>query len=54
MEPMKAPMRPTPEAVEMLAIQALGFIAEEPERLNRFLGMSGIPLAQRCLQAHHL
>ena len=30
----------------MLAIQALGFIAEEPERLNRFLGMTGIPPAQ--------
>ena len=28
----------------MLAIQALAFIAEEPEILNRFLGMSGIPL----------
>jgi uncharacterized protein DUF3572 len=27
---------------EMLAIQALAFIAAEPERLARFLGMSGI------------
>ncbi len=27
----------------MLAIQALGFIAEDPERLTRFLGMTGIP-----------
>ena len=26
----------------MLAIQALGFIAEEPARLSRFLDMSGI------------
>jgi hypothetical protein len=40
---MKAPLRPQREAAEMLAIQALGFIAEDPERLNRFLGMSGIP-----------
>jgi hypothetical protein len=30
----------------MLAIQALAFIAEEPERLNRFLGVTGIPLAE--------
>ena len=30
------------DTAEMLAIQALAFIAEEPERLNRFLGMSGI------------
>ena len=32
----------TREAAEMLAIQALAFIAEEPERLNRFLAMTGI------------
>jgi hypothetical protein len=43
---MKMPLRPTREAAEMLAIQALGFIAEEPERLNRFLGVTGIALAQ--------
>ena len=30
----------------MLAIQALSFIAEEPERLNRFLGVTGIELSQ--------
>ena len=30
----------------MLAIQALAFIAEEPERLNRFLDMTGIPVEQ--------
>jgi len=28
----------------MLAIQALAFVAEEPEILNRFLGMTGIPV----------
>jgi len=27
----------------MLAIQALAFIAEDPEKLSRFLGMTGIP-----------
>ncbi len=43
MEPMKAPLRPTPEAAEMLAIQALGFIAEDPERLAGFLASTGIP-----------
>ena len=43
---MKAPLRPTPEAAEMLAIQALAFIAEEPERLNRFLGLTGIEFSQ--------
>jgi uncharacterized protein DUF3572 len=43
---MKAPLRPTPETAEMLAIQALAFIAEEPERLNRFLGLTGIDLSQ--------
>jgi len=30
------------DAAEMLAIQALGFIAGEPDRLARFLDMSGI------------
>ena len=27
----------------MLAIQALGFLAEEPERLGAFLSVTGIP-----------
>ena len=34
--------RPTREAAEMLAIQALAFIAEEPERMGAFLGATGI------------
>lgn len=42
MEPMKAPLRPPPEAAEMLAIQALGFIAEDPERLAGFFASTGI------------
>ncbi len=29
----------------MLAVQALGFIAAEPERLTRFLNMTGIAAA---------
>jgi uncharacterized protein DUF3572 len=49
---MKAPLRPTPEAAEMLAIQALAFIAEEPERLDRFFGLTGIELSQIRDAAH--
>ena len=37
------PLRPNREAAEMLAIQALAFIAEDPGKLSRFLGMTGIP-----------
>jgi len=43
MQPMKAPLPPPPEAAEMLAIQALGFIAEDPERLADFFASTGIP-----------
>jgi hypothetical protein len=32
------------EAAEMLAIQALGFLAEDPERLGAFLSTTGIPI----------
>src|ERR1700689_4006337 len=39
--PMKATNRSNREAAEMLAIQALGFMAGEPERLVRFLNMTG-------------
>ncbi len=34
--------RPWPEAAEMLAVQALAFIAEDPERMGAFLGATGI------------
>jgi len=40
---MKMPARHGREAAEMLAVQALAFIAEDPEKLSRFLGMTGIP-----------
>ena len=30
----------------MLAIEALAFIAEDPERVNRFVGATGIAVAQ--------
>ena len=39
---MKAPCPAAREAAEMLAIQALGFIAAEPERLEGFLGATGL------------
>jgi Protein of unknown function (DUF3572) len=32
----------TPEQAEMLAVQALAFIAEEPERMAAFLSTTGI------------
>jgi hypothetical protein len=40
--PMKGPVSQSREAAEALAIQALSFIAEEPERLGAFLAASGI------------
>jgi len=39
---MKRPSSDARKAAEMLAIQALGFIAEEPERLNAFLNTTGL------------
>ena len=39
---MKRPSSAARESAEMLAIQALAFIAEEPERLGAFLAASGI------------
>ena len=38
----KRPLSGHHEAAESLAIQALSFIAGEPERLGRFLAISGI------------
>jgi hypothetical protein len=43
---MKRPSRPTRETAEMLAVQALSFIAEEPQSLSRFLDTSGISVVQ--------
>jgi Protein of unknown function (DUF3572) len=39
---MKSASRGTRQAAEMLAIQALAFIAEDPQRLGRFLDITGI------------
>jgi hypothetical protein len=39
---MKRPSFAAREAAEMLAVQALGFIAEEPDRLGAFLDASGL------------
>lgn len=43
MKPRSSQMR---EAAEVLAIQALAFFAEEPDRLNGFLAASGISTDQ--------
>jgi hypothetical protein len=43
---MKKPASGTREDAESLAIQALTFIAAEPERLGRFLALSGIGPAE--------
>ena len=41
---MKRPSSAAREAAEILAIQALSFIAEEPERLNGLLSATGLTL----------
>ncbi len=46
MQPNRTTSRPTREAAETLAIQALAFIAEEPQSLRRFLDISGIAVEQ--------
>lgn len=39
---MKSPRTMPKEAAETLAIQALGFIADDPERLTRFFSITGL------------
>jgi Protein of unknown function (DUF3572) len=39
---MKRPSLPSRQAAESLAIQALAFIAEDPERLGMFIAATGI------------
>jgi Protein of unknown function (DUF3572) len=39
---MKRPTSPSQETAEMLTIQVLAFIAEEPERMALFLSATGI------------
>jgi hypothetical protein len=43
---MKSPSRLDKKAAEMLAIQALAFIGEEPDRLAAFLQSSGLAVEQ--------
>jgi len=43
---MKAPSRQARKTAEMLAIQGLAFIAADPERLGRFLELTGISAAE--------
>jgi hypothetical protein len=46
MQPHRSRPLPTREAAETLAIAALGFIAEDPQSLSRFLDISGITVQQ--------
>jgi hypothetical protein len=39
---MKKPAQPSRQTAEALAIQALAFIAEEPERLGSFIAATGV------------
>ena len=43
---MKRPSSAARKTAEMLAIQALSFIAEEPERLNGLLSATGLTLSR--------
>jgi hypothetical protein len=49
---MKKSSQPSREAAEMLAVQALAFIAEEPERLGLFVSATGIA-PERIRDAAH-
>ena len=42
---MKSPTHQSREAAELLAVQALGFIAEDPARLAGFLNATGLEAA---------
>jgi Protein of unknown function (DUF3572) len=43
---MKRPLGGTREAAEIVAVQALTFIAEQPDQLERFLNATGIDATQ--------
>jgi len=54
---MKSPSTRSREAAEALAIQALAFIAEEPDRLAAFLGTTGLApdrIRESARQPHFL
>jgi Protein of unknown function (DUF3572) len=46
MQPNRRALQPARKAAEMLAIEALAFIAEEPQSLSRFLDASGLAADQ--------
>ena len=48
---MSRPARSETDAAEALALRALAFLAEEPERLGRFLAMTGIGPAELRMRA---
>jgi hypothetical protein len=43
---MKARSEPERKAAEMLAIQALAFIADDPDAMSRFIEASGVSVAE--------
>ena len=43
---MKKPLPAAREAAQTLAVQALTFIAEDPERMGRFLAVTGLEPGQ--------
>lgn len=45
------PDRITLDDAEAIALQALGFLAEDPQRLSRFLSLTGIDLGQLRTEA---
>jgi Protein of unknown function (DUF3572) len=47
----KANEKPTRQAAEDIAVQALAFLAEEPARLSRFLQLTGVAPADVRAQA---
>ncbi len=50
---MNKPLKYNQEAAEALAVQALGFLAGDDERLERFLSLSGIdPTEVRAAAGH--
>lgn len=50
--PDSRPGRLAAEVAEVLAIQALGFIAQDEERLGRFLALTGMGPAEMRTAAH--
>ena len=48
---LKSPVRERREGAEATAVAALGFLAAEPERLSRFVALSGLDVANLRMAA---